>query len=60
MSVTSVVLEPLDSTGDGSIVAGYGDGGGRRELSESVDALRKRQHREVGIRRRHLTSASLD
>jgi hypothetical protein len=50
MSVTSVVLEPLDSTGDGSIVAGYGDGGGCSELSESVDALRPCQHRQAGRR----------
>lgn len=40
MSVMSVECESLDSTGDGSTVAGYGEGGGAREsLSDPVDAL---------------------
>jgi hypothetical protein len=40
ISVTSVECESFDSTGEGSTVAGYGEGGGAREsLSEPVDAL---------------------
>jgi hypothetical protein len=40
MSVMSVECESLDSTGDGSTVAGYGEGGGASEsLSDPVDAL---------------------
>lgn len=40
MSVMSVECESLDSTGDGSTVAGYGEGGGAKEsLSDPVDAL---------------------
>jgi hypothetical protein len=40
MSVMSVECESLDSTGEGSTVAGYGDGGGASEsLSDPVDAL---------------------
>jgi hypothetical protein len=42
MSVMSVECESLDSTGDGSTVAGYGEGGGASEsLSDPVDALRR-------------------
>jgi hypothetical protein len=36
MSVASVEVEFVDSTGDGSTVAGYGDGGGCKEAESDV------------------------
>lgn len=39
ISVTSVECESFDSTGLGSTVAGYGEGGGCKEWSEPTDAL---------------------
>jgi len=38
ISVASVEADPVDSTGEGSTVAGYGEGGGARE-SEVPECL---------------------
>lgn len=43
MSVASVDVEFVDSTGEGSTVAGYGDGGGARE-SEFAEYLNKKHN----------------
>jgi hypothetical protein len=60
MSVMSVECESLDSTGDGSTVAGYGEGGGASEsLSDPVDALytNKKSACDSFVGRRWLTSS---